>query len=540
MKIKSLVLILMIGSQLFGQGQDSLEVNRLGQLNYPFRNLNDIWGYADAAGNEYALVGAESGFSIVDVTTPATPVEKVWIPGVNSVWRDIKTYSHYAYVVHDFSGPNTDGILIVDMDSVNQATPKFKNFIPTVMLDTVSFVYHRSHNIYIDENGVLYVFGASFGGGGALMFDLTADPENPSYLGIFDTYYLHDGMVRGDTLWGSAINNGLLVAIDVSDKTAPVIIGSIATPNNFTHNAWVSDDNNTVYTTDEKPGSYITAFDVSDATNMQQIDKLRVSYDANPDTVIPHNTHVIGDFLVTSYYTAGMHIIDATIPNVLVETAYYDTSPFTGSGYNGSWGAYPYLPSGNILSTDRQQGLFILHTDYPKACYLTGLVKDSVTTAGIPNAQLEFLSAPLNFDTDIFGKFATGLRTPGVYQVVVSKAGYRNDTISVNLSQGVETVRTIALLPFDFSLANTELGIEIQVVPNPSSGNFQLNLPKDVKGGIGELSIVSLSGKLVFKSEIDLSQKTTLIEHNLSEGHYVLQIKSADLNFQPTKILVIE
>ncbi|GIR13632.1 MAG: hypothetical protein CM15mP23_22070 [Cryomorphaceae bacterium] len=43
-------------------------------------------------------------------------------------------------------------------------------------------------------------------------------------------------MVRGDTLWGSAIYEGVVAAIDVSDKTAPVILGSTFTPGTFTHN----------------------------------------------------------------------------------------------------------------------------------------------------------------------------------------------------------------------------------------------------------------------------------------------------------------
>ena len=68
--------------------------------------------------------------------------------------------------------------------------------------------FTSAHNIYIDEKGVLYVFGANFGNGGAMMFDLTEDPESPIYLGNYAGSYFHDAMVRGDTLWGGAIYNG--------------------------------------------------------------------------------------------------------------------------------------------------------------------------------------------------------------------------------------------------------------------------------------------------------------------------------------------
>jgi hypothetical protein len=52
-----------------------------------------------------------------------------------------------------------------------------------------------------------------------------------------------------------------------------------------------------------------------------------------------------------------------------------------GNGFNGAWGAWPYLPSGNIIVSDMEQGLFILGPTYVKACYLDGLVTDAGTGA---------------------------------------------------------------------------------------------------------------------------------------------------------------
>lgn len=525
-------------SAQFAYAQDSLNVNSLGRLTYPNTGLNDVWGYADANGNEYALVGAVTGFSVVDVTDPSNPTEKVFIPGASSVWRDMKTWDHYAYVIHDSYSGNSDGIMIVDMDSVNQTVPKFKRWYPVISVDTVTYIYDRSHNIYVDENGVLYVFGASIANGGALMFDLTQDPENPTYLGIFDDFYLHDGMVRGDTLWGSAIYAGQLLIVDVLNKTSPSIIGSTSTPNTFTHNAWISDDNNTVYTTDERSGAFITAYDVSDPSTIQELDRIQVSYDSA--VVIPHNTHVYGDFLVTSYYTAGLHIVDATLPNVLIETAYYDTSPLTGGGFQGAWGAYPYLPSGNILVTDRQRGLFVLNTDYPRACYFTGLVKDSLTGNSLVGAQLTFQNANLSASTDIFGEFATGILNGGNYQIVVSRAGYRNDTIMVNLSSGVEVQRTIALLPFNFSIDENSLLQELDVSPNPSKNQFTIAINEGIIGGMAELTVRSINGQVLMNQKIDLSNRSFTLDHNLKPGSYVLSLKNDQQEFQPTKILVIE
>src|SRR3990172_5598322 len=74
--------------------------------------LSNIWGYTDSLGNEYALVGTETGVSIIDITNPDTPLVLFNVPGPNtSIWREIATYGKYAYVGSDNGGP---GLRIID------------------------------------------------------------------------------------------------------------------------------------------------------------------------------------------------------------------------------------------------------------------------------------------------------------------------------------------------------------------------------------------------------------------------------------------
>jgi len=81
--------------------------------------LNDVWGYTDTSnGKEYAIVGLRDGISIVDVTQPDTIQEVAQIGGPFSIWRDIKTYGKYAYVVHDFSNDTSQGLLIIDLSNL--------------------------------------------------------------------------------------------------------------------------------------------------------------------------------------------------------------------------------------------------------------------------------------------------------------------------------------------------------------------------------------------------------------------------------------
>ena len=94
-------------------------VTLLAQVNeYSSTGYNDCWGYS-ANGREYALLGVKNGTSIIDITATANPVEIVFISSRHSVWKDIKTYQTYAYMVNETGG----GLQIIDLsDLPNSAT----------------------------------------------------------------------------------------------------------------------------------------------------------------------------------------------------------------------------------------------------------------------------------------------------------------------------------------------------------------------------------------------------------------------------------
>ncbi|NDD47814.1 MAG: hypothetical protein EBZ31_05655, partial [Flavobacteriia bacterium] len=137
MKKALLALAVLCGFAALAQpSNDSLNMRTL--LHYPVSQWGisgadpdcaDIWGYTDSAsGTEYAIIGNRKGTLVVDVTTPASPSNALWVPGTNSLWRDIKTWDHYAYVVHDVpsgANPPYNGLLIIDMDSLAQNRWKF-------------------------------------------------------------------------------------------------------------------------------------------------------------------------------------------------------------------------------------------------------------------------------------------------------------------------------------------------------------------------------------------------------------------------------
>ena len=65
---------------------------------------NDCWGYVSPSGREYALMGLSHGTGFVDITDPGNPVILDFISGPSSLWRDVKTYQEYAYVVTESQG----------------------------------------------------------------------------------------------------------------------------------------------------------------------------------------------------------------------------------------------------------------------------------------------------------------------------------------------------------------------------------------------------------------------------------------------------
>jgi len=508
-------------SSLALKAQDSLDVQKLGQLSYT-QAINDVWGWADAAtGKEYALVGVQNGLSVVDVTIPSNPVQSKFFAGASSVWRDMKTFGNYAYTVHDVYNGTSDGIFIVDMTTIGNQNPTFFRRNPTIQVGQNTGILQRAHNLYIDESGYLYLFGANIGQGGALIFDLNTSPTNPTFVGAFDDFYLHDGVVRGDTMWGAAVLNGFFMPIDVSQKSQPTISATQSTPFNFTHNIWFSDDNQRVFTTDEKSGAFIAEYDVSDLSNISETDRIRTSFG---NDVIPHNVHFYNNFLVNSYYTAGLQILDVSEPGFMIETGFYDTSPATGDGFNGCWGAYPYLPSGNILATDRQTGLFVFSSDYSRGCYLNATVIDSISRQNIIIANVDVLNTDMTGTTNIFGNFRAGQAQAGTFQAVVSKAGYQTDTFAISLSKGVMLNKQFALLSLSFSAKEQALLNSVSIYPNPTRSKVKLSGLAEFEGDL-QWSLFDLSGQLLKEGNLK-SQEAEINFGTNYHGYYLLQLAS--------------
>lgn len=509
-----------------GTGLAQLNTTLLGHLPYNFppgKRLSNIGGYVDAMNNEYALVGTPDGLSIVDVNNPMNPAQLFMVPTSGTVgtssnnWREVKTMGHYAYVTTEAGG----GLQIIDLSGL-PASYQVKAWTGD---GAITGQLNSIHALHVDA-GFAYLYGNNIGNRGFVIADLT-DPWNPTYAGSYDVRYVHDGYVRNNKVYACEIYQGTVSVIDVTNKSNPTTINFVSTPTQFPHNSWLSDDSNTMYTTDENssPQPYLTSWDISDLNNIVELDRIQ----SNPGSgSITHNVHVLGNYLITSYYRDGFTIHDATDPSNLIEVGNFDPSPLTGAGYDAVWGVYPDLPSGIILVSDRDSGLYIVGPNYQRACYLNGNIIDFVTQQPVGNVNVEILGTNGKDNSKPSGDYKTGWGVPGNYDVKYSKVGYADQIVTgVTLASAQTTIRNIQLVPSGVGITESSKN-EIRVFPNPFNNAVTIDGVKSNTSYLAE--IMDAAGRVVLNANLQSNSEGSInwTTGTLKTGVHVVRLTNGE------------
>jgi len=323
---------------LFNWSDSTLPINSLGG------SYTDVYGIA-INGGEYAVIGSTMGAHIIDVTNPSQSYEAAFVPGAFQgslvTHRDYFHMDNYLYAVCD-QGSST--LQIIDLSNLPNSV--------TIIYDTDSLI-STTHNIFIDTlNKKLYTTSGK-------VFDIS-DPINPSFLFHMGFFY-HDLYVENDTGYFNCFSNGL--QIYEMTTNSPQYLGSLTSyPDQGTnHSGWKKDS---IYLmADENGGLSLKVIDVSDLNNLQVIALFNSG--VLPSPAVPHNLIIQDNFVYVSYYCDGLQVFDISNPNNPIKAGYYDTYPsIYCSGFKGNWGVDPLLPSGIILVSDVQSGLFVLEFDY--------------------------------------------------------------------------------------------------------------------------------------------------------------------------------
>lgn len=410
-------LLLVSGAIAQTQGPGSYNTTLFGQIDpgssSSFGRYSALTGYAAPDGREYALLGGYTGTHIIDVTEQ--PIHQVaFIPGPPNGWREMKTYDHYAYVISEGGA----GLQIIDLSNLPASATLVR--ADSSNFRTAHTITQHGKFLYVNGSGV-----ASGANGGTMIFDLSGDPAHPVRIGTWMYRYVHDCTVRNDTLYAAAINDGVLDIVYLgSDQTSPQLVTTIEYPGGGTHNSDLTPDGSYVMTTDEVGATPKTlkVWDVRDVDNITKV----ADWTPAPEEII-HNVHMRGSIAYISWYTAGTRIVDMSDPADPAELGFYDTYPGASHDYAGNWGVYPYLPSGKILASDMQTGLYVFTFNGTRRGNVHGFVRDAETGEPVPGATIEFPETGRTIVSDAAGRYSLsgavdtlGFRATGMDYIMTS------------------------------------------------------------------------------------------------------------------------
>lgn len=331
---------------------------------------NDLWGWHDGeTGREYALMGLRNGTAFVDITTPDEPIFLGRLPteSGSSLWRDIKVYQNHAYIVADHAGSH--GMQVFDLTRLrDQSAPQ------EFEADTVYGDFEHSHNLVINaDTGFIYAVSTDTCEGGLHMIDLSI-PTNPQFAGCHMTVRTHDSQC---VLYGGldldyagrevcfSSNEDHFEIVDVTDKSSPVTISTLTYEQlGYVHQGWLTDDHMFFLLGDELDESTFQQSTRTHVIDVFDLDTPVYLYAHEHATqATDHNLYVLGNRVFEANYTVGLRVLELgdLSTEEISEIAFFDTFPdHDDVPLTGAWSVYPYLPSGTIIVSDIENGLFVL------------------------------------------------------------------------------------------------------------------------------------------------------------------------------------
>lgn len=415
-----------------------------------------IWGYRAPDGREYAILGTYDGTQFVDISDVNNIHQVGFIPSTNpssssNLWREMKTYSNYAYIVSEVS---SSGIQIVNLQYLPDSVSYVKKFLPAG--------YSKTHSI--SQSGpYIYVNGASVGQG-VTVYDLTVDPVTPVKRGAYNTEYIHDCRIFNDTIYAANIHSGKVSIINAVNKNSLSLVTSFQNlPGSGPHNTAVTEDRKYLLVTDEIGNApyRLKIWDIQDLNNISFITAWQPT---GITGTIVHNVETYGNYALVAHYEAGVRLIDISNPYAPNEVAWYDTYPNSNNqNYEGCWGVYMF-PSGKIIASDRSTGLYVLKTFYSLKVAIEGFynpVSDRMNMKDTVRAYLRDSKPPYNItdssiavidSVSLTGGFRFNKALTDTYYLVVK---HRN-SLETWSTEGGEFYNPMKMNSYDFTFSGNK------------------------------------------------------------------------------------
>jgi choice-of-anchor B domain-containing protein len=318
--------------------------------------FSDCYGFL-RGGREYAVIGSTEGTHVFELTATNDLVPKGFVRGRFShhsvSHRDYAVFRNFLYAVCD---EGVSDLQIIDLSYLPDSIHLAKE-------DSAQF--GRVHNIFIDTlNETLYscihrsTVSTQTIAAPLKVFSL-ADPLDPVELwsGPEDIAEVHDIYVRDGKAFLNCGYDGLRMYDFSPDPSDPDYLysGTFYIDQGYNHQGWLTPSGNVYVFADETNGKRVKKCSV-DGDNLAIHSYFGTNYQNGS---VPHNIVCTDTFAYVAYYNEGLRIFDLR-QDPPPEVAHYDTYPEENPfQMNGNWGVF-LLPSGRILASDRQYGLFVL------------------------------------------------------------------------------------------------------------------------------------------------------------------------------------
>lgn len=486
----------------------------------------DIWGWTDSeTGKEYALIGQTNGTVFVDISSPETPVIVGRLPshtGKSSLWRDLKVFNNYVFVVADNNSGH--GMQVFDLTRLRNVTTPPVTFDNDGHYDGVS----SAHNVVINEaTGYAYIVGArgasnNCGQGGLHIVDINV-PTNPVFAGCFDVDgYTHDANCviyagpdtdyQGKEICFNANENTITLA-DVTNKSATSLISKQGYPQSaYSHQGWLTEDHQYFISNDELDENN---YDINTRTliwDVRDLDNpiLLTQYYAEGKT-IDHNLYVKGNKIYQSNYENGLVILDAekVEEGKLRELAFFDTYPASeNTQFNGAWSNYPFFESGIVIVSDINNGLFVLQPNIKGIIRthpvlnveenINALEVEVGSSYNVASYQWQTFQnlVPVDVENNFYYE---GVNTGNL--ILKQSINTYTDQVyrcKITLTDGSIAYSYPSGFPTDVSVLNNQakLNQRIQVYPNPVSSRLHIQF-KDNDTKLQSIEVLDLQGQII-------------------------------------------
>lgn len=304
------------------------------------------WGYV-VDGREYAALGNTYGLSIVDVTEePLVEVGYLeiagYVPG-----RALAGTGTTLYLGGQGPGGGLASLRIVDISDPTQ---------PTLVAERPEYT-DQIHTIDVYDD-VLYLNS----GFGACRFLTLDDPEAPVEVGGYYGNDCHDALAVGDRLYVAGGYTQHWDVVDISDLTAPAVLGVTGVePGIYAHSGVVDASGRYFLGLDEFHIGDVWIYDMADPGIPTFVSTFSIGED-----VIPHNAQVRGSYVYAAWYEAGFVLLDIHDPTAPFEVLRMPTwTDEPAASWNGALELDIRLPSGKVLVSDSREGLFVFCAETP-------------------------------------------------------------------------------------------------------------------------------------------------------------------------------